>query len=51
MKVIELENTSLSALRQMAKDLDVPNATRLKKEDLILRTLSGPRVYKSYNFV
>ncbi len=37
MKVIELENASLSALRQMARDLDVQNATRMKKEDLILR--------------
>jgi transcription termination factor Rho len=36
MKVLELENTSLVALRQMARDLEVPNATRLKKEDLIL---------------
>jgi transcription termination factor Rho len=36
MKVLELENTPLSALRQMARDLDVPNAIRLKKEDLIL---------------
>lgn len=37
MKVLELENASLDALRQMAKDLDVPNALRMKKEDLILR--------------
>jgi transcription termination factor Rho len=37
MKVLELEKTSLSALRDMAMDLDVPNAKRLKKEDLILR--------------
>jgi transcription termination factor Rho len=37
MKVIELENTSLTALRQRAKDLNVPHARRLKKEDLILR--------------
>jgi transcription termination factor Rho len=37
MKVLELENTSLAALRQMARDLDVPNANRLKKEDLILK--------------
>jgi transcription termination factor Rho len=36
MKVLELENTSLSVLRQMARDLDIPNAIRLKKEDLIL---------------
>lgn len=37
MKVIELENTPLASLRQMARDLDVTNANRLKKEDLILR--------------
>src|SRR5512147_2021011 len=37
MKVVELENTPLNALRQIAKDLNVPNAARLKKEDLILR--------------
>ncbi len=37
MKVLELENTPLSTLRQMARDLDVNNANRLKKEDLILR--------------
>lgn len=37
MKVLELENESLSTLRQKARDLDVANALRLKKEDLILR--------------
>lgn len=37
MKVLELEKSSLSALREMAKELDVANAKRLKKEDLILR--------------
>ncbi len=37
MKVLELENTPLSTLRQMARDLDVSNANRLKKEDLILK--------------
>jgi len=37
LKVLELENTSLSMLRQKARDLNVPNAIRLKKEDLILR--------------
>jgi transcription termination factor Rho len=37
MKVIELQNTSLSKLRKMASDLDVKNANRLKKEDLIIR--------------
>ncbi len=37
MKVIELENTPLNDLRVRARDLNVPNANRLKKEDLILR--------------
>ncbi|HLA99126.1 MAG TPA: transcription termination factor Rho [Anaerolineales bacterium] len=37
MKVLELENTPLEALRQKAKDLNVHNANRMKKEDLILR--------------
>lgn len=37
MKVLELENTPLTALRQMARDLNVQNANRLKKEDLILK--------------
>ncbi|NMC14437.1 MAG: transcription termination factor Rho [Chloroflexi bacterium] len=37
MKVVELENTSLIDLRQKAKELNVENASRLKKEDLILR--------------
>ena len=37
MKVLELENTPLGSLRQMARDLNVQNANRLKKEDLILR--------------
>jgi len=37
MRVIELENTPLTTLRQMARNLDVSNANRLKKEDLILR--------------
>ena len=37
MKVLELENTPLPSLRQMARDLNVENANRLKKEDLILK--------------
>ncbi len=37
MRVVELENTPLLDLRQKAKELNVENATRLKKEDLILR--------------
>jgi len=37
MKVLELESASLAALRQTARDLNVQNANRLKKEDLILK--------------
>ena len=37
MKVLELESTSLDDLRQMAKNLNVQNANRMKKEDLILK--------------
>jgi transcription termination factor Rho len=37
MKVVELEKTPLATLRQIAKDMNVPSANRLKKEDLILR--------------
>lgn len=37
MRVLELENTPLLDLRQKAKDLNIDNAARLKKEDLILR--------------
>ncbi len=37
MKILELENAPLATLRDMAKELSVPNAARLKKENLILR--------------
>ncbi len=37
MRVLELENVSLASLRQIARELDVTNANRLKKEDLILK--------------
>ncbi len=37
MKLIELENMPLAALRNVAKDLNVPNANRLKKENLLIR--------------
>jgi transcription termination factor Rho len=36
MNIAELENTSLGKLRQIAADFNVPNAARLKKENLIL---------------
>jgi transcription termination factor Rho len=37
MKVLELENTPLPSLRQLARELNVQNANHLKKEDLILK--------------
>jgi transcription termination factor Rho len=37
MRVLELEKNSLAELRQKAKELKVPGAHRLKKEDLIMR--------------
>ena len=36
MKILELENAPLATLRDMARELNVPNAARLKKENLIL---------------
>ena len=37
MKILELETNSLASLRQIAKDLNVADAHRLKKENLIIR--------------
>jgi transcription termination factor Rho len=37
MNILELENKPLAELRQLAKDFNVANAARLKKEALILR--------------
>jgi len=37
MNILELEQSPLAALRQIAKDLNIPNAARLKKENLIIQ--------------
>jgi transcription termination factor Rho len=37
MKILELETAPLSVLREQAKELGIPNAMRLKKENLIIR--------------
>ncbi len=37
LKILDLENTPLAKLRQIGADFNVPNAARLKKENLILR--------------
>lgn len=36
MKITEMEDASLASLRQFAEELNIPNAKRLKKENLIL---------------
>ena len=36
MNISEMENASLASLRQIAEEMNVPNAKRLKKENLIL---------------
>ncbi len=37
MKILELENSPLASLRQMAATMNIPKAERLKKENLILK--------------
>jgi transcription termination factor Rho len=37
MKILELENVPLAQLRDMAKELNIPNHARLKKENLMIR--------------
>jgi transcription termination factor Rho len=36
MKILEMENASLSALRKVAEELNIPNSQRMKKENLII---------------
>lgn len=37
MKILEYENSPLASLRETAKGLNIPNANRLKKENLLIR--------------
>ena len=41
MNIAQLEAMTLPDLRSMSKDLDIQGATRLKKEDLILRIMQA----------
>jgi transcription termination factor Rho len=41
MNIAQLETMTLTDLRSMSKDLDIQGATRLKKEDLILRIMQA----------
>ena len=36
MKILEMENASLSTLRKAAEELKIPNFNRMKKENLII---------------
>ena len=41
MNIAQLEEMTLSDLRAMSKDLEIPNASRMKKEDLILQIMQA----------
>jgi len=41
MNIAQLETMTLSDLRVMSKDLEIPGASRMKKEDLILRIMQA----------
>lgn len=41
MNIAQLEAMTLADLRTMSKDLEIPSASRLKKEDLILRIMQA----------
>ncbi len=41
MNITELEAMNLSDLREMSKDLDIQGATRMKKDDLVLRIMQA----------
>ncbi|MBN2556608.1 MAG: transcription termination factor Rho [Anaerolineales bacterium] len=41
MNIAQLESMTLADLRIMSKDLEIPGATRMKKEDLILRIMQA----------
>ena len=41
MNIAQLETMTLSDLRSMSKDLEIPRASRMKKEDLILKIMQA----------
>ncbi len=51
MKILELENEPLAKLRKIAKEMNVPNINRLKKEALILQIRQWRRKRKASNYV
>lgn len=41
MRIIELENSPLPALRKMAGEMNIPKSERMKKENLIIKDQAG----------
>ena len=41
MNIAQLEEMTLSDLRAMSKDLEIPGASRMKKDDLILQIMQA----------
>jgi transcription termination factor Rho len=50
MNIVELENKTVAELEDMAKELEIPGYTRLKKQDLIFRLLQAQSEQQGYLF-
>lgn len=50
MNIVELEGKTVAELEDMAKDLEIPGYTRLKKQDLIFRLLQAQSEQQGYLF-
>jgi transcription termination factor Rho len=50
MNIVELESKTVAELEEMAKDLEIPGYTRLKKQELIFRLLQAQSEQQGYLF-
>ena len=50
MNIVELESKTVAELEDMAKELEIPGYTRLKKQDLIFRLLQAQSEQQGYIF-
>ena len=50
MNIAELEGKTVTELEEMAKDLEIPGYTRLKKQELIFRLLQAQSEQQGYIF-
>ncbi len=50
MNIVELEGKTVAELEEMAKDLEIPGYTRLKKQELIFRLLQAQSEQQGYLF-